>query len=295
MKKWKVIRTLFLVMFVVFTALAINQFYQYKRSEAMYELARRQYQFERDLRNAMAATIEEEGDLNNEPDTDNEHEIPQDQNDENDEIEWSDPSNVEEETNAPPAVVDTPPSENSLSEAGEVIGWISIPGTKIDYPVVQTTDNDFYLTHNYLGNRDVKGAIYMDFRNGEIGEDRNYNIYGHKMMDGTMFSDLTYYVQSGTYQRYFEQYDRVYYDDFETETEWQIFSAYVVNLNRENYYLYTKYWDDDNFQAYIDEIRDRSMVQKEVSVGLDDQIITLVTCNFWYDNARVIVHAVRVN
>jgi sortase B len=175
-----------------------------------------------------------------------------------------------------------------------VIGWITIPGTKIDYPVVQTTDNDFYLTHNYLGNRDVKGAIYMDFRNEEIGKNRNYNIYGHKMIDGTMFSDLTLYVQDGSYKRYFENYNIIKYDNLEIETEWKIFSAYVVNLDREDYYLYTRYSADENFQAFIDEINRRSIVKTGIDVGLDDQILTVVTCNFWYDNARVIIHAVRI-
>jgi sortase B len=114
------------------------------------------------------------------------------------------------------------------------------------------------------------------------------------MIDGTMFSDLTLYVQDGSYKRYFENYNIIKYDNLEIETEWKIFSAYVVNLDREDYYLYTRYSADENFQAFIDEINRRSIVKTGIDVGLDDQILTVVTCNFWYDNARVIIHAVRV-
>ncbi|KUK72666.1 MAG: Sortase B [Clostridiales bacterium 38_11] len=290
MKKTIIVKIGFLIMFVVFVGLAINQFYQYKKSDIIYDQARERYNLER----AMIITNEN---LINQPDNHN----PDFKSD----PETSEEPGVPNETQAPEGTTVENPENNSnktdpkprpsIAEAGDVIGWLTIPGTAIDYPVTQTTDNDFYLTHNYLGNKDVKGSIYMDFRNEEIGKSRNYNIYGHKMIDGTMFSDLTLYVQDGSYKRYFENYNIIKYDNMEFETEWKIFSAYVVNLDKEDYYLYTKYSDDENFQAFIDEINRRSLVKTDIDVGLDDQIITLVTCNFWYDNARVIIHAVRIN
>jgi sortase B len=287
MKRTIIIKSIFLIMFVVFVALAINQFYQYKKSDIIYNQARERYHLERAMLIANENLVNQPD--NHSPDFNNGSSLPED-------------PNIPDETQAPDDTTSentennntNPPPRPSIAEAGNVIGWITIPGTKIDYPVVQTTDNDFYLTHNYLGNRDVKGAIYMDFRNEEIGKNRNYNIYGHKMIDGTMFSDLTLYVQDGSYKRYFENYNIIKYDNLEIETEWKIFSAYVVNLDREDYYLYTRYSADENFQAFIDEINRRSIVKTGIDVGLDDQILTVVTCNFWYDNARVIIHAVRV-
>ena len=287
MKRTIIIKSIFLIMFVVFVALAINQFYQYKKSDIIYEQARERYHLERAMLIANENLVNQPD--NHSPDFKPDPELP------------TDPS-IPDETQAPDDTTSenpennntNPPPRPSIAEAGNVIGWITIPGTKIDYPVVQTTDNDFYLTHNYLGNRDVKGAIYMDFRNEEIGKNRNYNIYGHKMIDGTMFSDLMLYVQDGSYKRYFENYNIIKYDNLEIETEWKIFSAYVVNLDREDYYLYTRYSADENFQAFIDEINRRSIVKTGIDVGLDDQILTVVTCNFWYDNARVIIHAVRI-
>ncbi len=290
MKKTIIIKTGFLIMFIVFVALAINQFYQYKKSDIIYEQARERYHLERAMLIANENLVNQPD--NHNPDFKPDLETPEDPVDpeETQEPEETTAENPENNTNTDP----TPATRPSIAEAGDVIGWITIPGTVIDYPVVQTTDNDFYLTHNYMGNKDVKGAIYMDFRNEEIGKNRNYNIYGHKMIDGTMFSDLTLYVQDGSYKRYFENYNIIKYDNMEIDTEWKIFSAYVVNLDKEDYYLYTKYSADENFQAFIDEINRRSIVKTDIDVGLDDEIITLVTCNFWYDNARVIIHAVRI-
>ncbi len=290
MKKTIIVKTGFLIMFIVFVALAINQFYQYKKSDIIYEQARERYNLER-------AMIIANEDLINQPDNHDPDFTPDIETplqpvvpDETQIPEETSVENPENNNNTDPTSAPRP----SIAEVGDVIGWITIPGTAIDYPVTQTTDNDFYLTHNYLGNRDVKGSIYMDFRNEELGKNRNYNIYGHKMIDGTMFSDLMLYVQDGSYKRYFENYNIVKYDNLEIETEWKIFSAYVVNLDKEDYYLYTKYSTDENFQAFIDEINRRSIVNTDIDVGMDDEIITLVTCNFWYDNARVIIHAVRI-
>lgn len=285
MKRTYIVKSIFLIMFVVFVGLAVNQFYQYRKSDIIYEQARERYNLER-------AMIIANENLVNQPDNHDSDFRPDTETPAN-------PS-VPEETQTPEETVDnpenstTPSTRPSIDGAGDVIGWITIPGTAIDYPVTQTTDNDFYLTHNYLGNRDVKGSIFMDFRNEEIGKNRNYNIYGHKMIDGTMFSDLMLYVQDGSSKRYFENYNIIKYDNMEIETEWKIFSAYVVNLDKEDYYLFTRYTADENFQGFIDEINRRSIIKTDTDVGLDDQILTVVTCNFWYDNARVIIHAVRV-
>jgi sortase B len=288
MDRNKIISIVLIVMFFVFIGLAVNEFYQYQKSNQTYEEAKEAYYNEKDIsveldqgNNTPVMVDDSEtvtaGNINTDADvaTDTDE----------------DAVITTDTTNANSIV--TEEEKETIAEAGSVIGWVSVPGTGIDYPVVQTKDNEYYLTHNYLGNKDVKGAIYMDYRNDEIGDDRNYIIYGHKMIDGSMFSDLVYYVQDGSYERYFNNYNTVKYDDYEEETEWKIFSAYVVDLNKEDYYLYTNYNDDEKYQEFIDRAYNRSLLDSDIEVTLDDEIMTLVTCSFWYKNSRVILHAVK--
>ena len=282
MNRNRIVTILLFCVFLTFIGLAVNEFFKYGRSTDIYEEAKEQYYKKKELSvemdeadNTSAAQITTDADI----------------------AVTTDATVAEDNGNTGVTPVgDGGVSEEvkqTAAEAGEVIGWVRIPGTGIDYPVVQTTDNEFYLTHNYKGDKDVKGAIYMDFRNDNIGDDRNYILYGHKMIDGSMFSDLVYYVQDGSYERYFYNYNTVKYDDYEEETEWKIFSAYVVDLDKEDYYLYTNYSDDEKYQAFIDRAYRRSLLDSDIEVTLEDEIMTLVTCSFWYENSRVIIHAVR--
>lgn len=298
-------------MVFVFIGLAVNEFYQYKKSNDTYEEAREEYHNENNIPEENESVedtpeIVEDSNMVTGSDVlaDNTTEVVveaatdttiiADNNTDNNQPELPPESPTETSTPAlPPDNTVNEEEKAAATESGEVIGWVSIPGTGIDYPVVQTTDNEYYLTHNYLGEKDVKGAIYMDFRNDDIGDDRNYILYGHKMIDGSMFSDLVYYVQDGSYKRYFYNYNTVEYDDYEEVTEWKIFSAYVVDLSKEKYYLYTNYNDDEKYQAFIDRAYNRSILDSDIEVTLDDEIMTLVTCSFWYKNSRVILHAVR--
>jgi sortase B len=313
MDRNKIISIVLVVVFFVFIGLAVNEFYQYQKSNQTYEEAKEAYYNEKDISVELdqgnntpvmvddseivtAGNINTDADVATDTSTDTDEgavittdtTVVVDNGEVNNNIQTEIPLDT---TNANSIV--TEEEKETIAEAGSVIGWVSVPGTGIDYPVVQTKDNEYYLTHNYLGNKDVRGAIYMDYRNDEIGDDRNYVIYGHKMIDGSMFSDLVYYVQDGSYERYFNNYNTVKYDDYEEETEWKIFSAYVVDLNKEDYYLYTNYNDDEKYQEFIDGAYNRSLLDSDIEVTLDDEIMTLVTCSFWYKNSRVILHAVK--
>ncbi|SHJ06618.1 sortase B [Dethiosulfatibacter aminovorans DSM 17477] len=288
MNRNRIVTSLLFCVFLTFIGLAVNEFFKYGRSTDIYEEAKEQYYEKKELSveldgadNTSAPQITTDADIAVTTDATVVEDNGSDNEGNNTTVTPIDDGGVSEEV------------KQTAAEAGEVIGWVRIPGTGIDYPVVQTTDNEFYLTHNYKGDKDVKGAIYMDFRNDGIGDDRNYILYGHKMIDGSMFSDLVYYVQDGSYERYFYNYNTVKYDDYEEETEWKIFSVYVVDLDKEDYYLYTNYSDDEKYQAFIDRAYRRSLLDSDIEVTLEDEIMTLVTCSFWYENSRVIIHAVR--
>lgn len=173
----------------------------------------------------------------------------------------------------------------------DIFGWITIEGTAVDYPVVQSENNGFYLNHNFNKEEDKKGAIYIDFRNNLDGKDDNYIIYGHKIRDGTMFSDLTKYVEKETFKEYFKNNNIIIFSSLYTDMKWKIFSVHVVDLDKEDYHLYTKYKNRDKYLEFLNNAKEKSLVKSDVELDKNDKIITLVTCNFWYKNSRVFIHA----
>jgi len=237
---------------------------------------------------------DEENDIENSEEDDLSGEVLEEQTEEegiensSEEVEEESPEEdiVQQETQQ----VENQISQEDIDFEENVIGWINIDGTRIDYPVVQTDNNDYYLNHNYKGERDSYGSIYMDFRNVSVDRDDNVIVYGHKIRDGSMFSDLARYTNEGTYKEYFENNDTITLDYNGERTTWEIYSAYVVNLDSEDYYLFTIFKDREKYKDFIEESKERSLIKKEIEITEDDTVISLVTCNFWYDNARVIIH-----
>lgn len=173
----------------------------------------------------------------------------------------------------------------------DTFGWITIEGTSIDYPVIQAENNEFYLDHNFNKEEDEKGSIYIDYRNNLDEQDDNYIIYGHKIKDGTMFSDLTKYVGKETFIQYFKNNNIITFNTLYEDMKWQIFSACVVDLDKEDYHLYTKYKNREKYLEFLNNAKEKSFVKSDVELDENDKILTLVTCNFWFENSRVIIHA----
>jgi len=190
------------------------------------------------------------------------------------------------------------PWEKLKAQNNDIVGWINIMGTKIDYPVVKGTDNDYYLKHGvdkklHPAGRGYFGSIFMDYRVDE-NRSRNVVIYGHRMgSSGTMFTHLKYYYEV-------EQYKRMPYIKFDTPEAihtWQIFSVMIIDANspkefdfRKQYFNTDKEWTD-----FITECKRRSLINMPVEFGPDDRIITLQTCTYEIANARLVVMARMVN
>jgi len=279
MKKIIIYRIL-IVVFIVSIGLLINSFVKSYRANKLYAEARNIYY--KNIEEVLEQEITEENEEN--------IEIPEEETPEEPEEVEEQP---EEEIAEEPGQEENPEPQDpvDISEFNEnVIGWINVNGTNIDYPVVQADDNDFYLDHNYKGEKDSYGSIYMDFRNVSVERDDNIIIYGHKIRDGSMFSDLANYTNGNSYKDYFEKNNTITLDLNGGRTTWEIYSTYVVNLDQEDYYLYTIYKDKQNYLDFVEETKERSLVKKDIEITKDDTIISLVTCNFWYDNARVILH-----
>ncbi len=169
----------------------------------------------------------------------------------------------------------------------DVVGWISVPNTRIEYPVLRTTDNDYYLHYNALREQSKSGAIFMDYRNSDFEGSRHVIIYGHNMRNATMFHDLNSYKQKD----FFENNPTITLWMDGQKYEYQVFAAHVVlaDIN----FIRTKFKSDEEFVDYFKEFKSYSKFQNNVEVEAGDQVLTLSTCTYEYDDSRFVVQAVR--
>ncbi len=173
----------------------------------------------------------------------------------------------------------------------DTIGWIKVNNTKVNYPVVQYKDNDYYLNHSYSKKRNNLGWIFADYRNTFNVLSDNTIIYGHNANAlGLMFGDLEKVLKKNWYSNdnnltiMFSVKNTVYY--------WRIFSIYTIKSTTD--YLVTDFDSKTDYSNFLDMIIQRSKIKFSTPVGTDDKILTLSTC-YNYNDQRLVVHAVRIN
>ena len=182
------------------------------------------------------------------------------------------------------------PYFNDLLDVNEDIrGYIKIPGTNIKYPVVQGLDNVFYLERNIYGKKTISASIFMDYRNNPKDLDDNTIIYGHNL-NTTMFNDLDYFVDEKTRDEYLAVGGTFRMDTAFRVMEWEIFAAYVIDKDDFNY-LVTNFYTEQTHREFIDKIYELSWIDTGVQIGTDDKILTLSTCNHWFNDSRTVIHA----
>lgn len=169
----------------------------------------------------------------------------------------------------------------------EIAAWIYVPNTNIDYPVVAGEDNDYYLSHNANGEVNRAGAVFLDFRSNPDFTDQNTMVYGHRMNNGSMFADLHKFQE----EEFFRQNDKVYiYLPDGSMNTYRIFNATTVDERDDAYTL--QFADDAEFEAYLAQMKERSVFETDVELTAQDRIITLSTCVRGQDTNRYIVQAV---
>lgn len=165
----------------------------------------------------------------------------------------------------------------------DTIGFIKVMGTNINYPFVQSTDNDYYLNRSFDKTYNNAGWIFLDYRNNEFN-DKNTIIYGHGRINGTMFGSLKDTLKSS-----WQSNKDNYIIKISTEKEnsiWQIFSIYRIATTSD--YLETSF-SDNGFESFINLIKGRSSYNFETDVTNEDKVLTLSTC--YNDNDKMVVHA----
>ena len=167
----------------------------------------------------------------------------------------------------------------------DVNSWITVDGTNVNYPVVQTTDNDYYLNHDIMKNMRSTGWVFMDFRNEPDMSDQNTIFYGHNLLNKTAFGSLQTLLSKDWYK------GSNHYIVVRTEKEsfvYEVFSCYT--FDPEVYYLTTYFSSDDEYMEFLNTLKSRSKFDFGVDLTSDDRIITLSTCTD--DNmGRKVFHA----
>ncbi|WP_195951613.1 class B sortase [Clostridium saudiense] len=166
--------------------------------------------------------------------------------------------------------------------------WIQIENTNINYPVVQSSDNDYYLKHNFRKESNISGTVFVESAN-DIDNDKNIILYGHNMRNGTMFNNITNYKE----ESFFNEDNKINIIMNNTLYEYEVFSVYVKNVSEVN--LAIGFANEDEFINYAYNEADESLYKKDVDFSAEDNLITLVTCSYEFTDARTIVVARRCN
>ncbi len=172
-----------------------------------------------------------------------------------------------------------------IAQNPDCVGWISVPNTKIDNPVYQTSDNDYYLTNNNKKQPSVYGAIFADYRAGITvhGNAKNITLYGHHMKDGTMFANLHNYKKMSFYK----ENPVISFDTkYGNGGQYKVIGCFITNSDPmdDNGYFFDfavpNFDSDLDFMNWIEQIRRRSLYDTPVDVLPTDEILTLSTCTY---------------
>jgi sortase B len=173
-----------------------------------------------------------------------------------------------------------------LKQNSDTVGWLIVNDTNVNYPVVQTSNNDYYLKHAFDKSSNSAGWVYADFRNNFDELSKNTVIYAHGRKDKVMFGSLTNTLKSNWYTNVDNQI--IQFSTLKYNTMWQIISIYKIEA--ESYYITTDFSSTESFLKFGQTMLDRSIYDFGVDVNEDDKLLTLSTC--YNDNGiRLVVQA----
>lgn len=173
-----------------------------------------------------------------------------------------------------------------ISKNPETVAWIQVNGTKVNYPVVQHSDNNFYLEHDFYQRKTNIGWIFADYRNDLETFNNNTIIYGHNLVNRTMFGSIPFLLKNNWFSNPNNHYIKL--STRTTNSIWQIFSIYKIEPTTD--YLQSKFNSTTTYQTFLDTLKNRSEYQFDIEVTYTDKIITLSTCDD-IGTKRVAVHA----
>ena len=175
------------------------------------------------------------------------------------------------------------PAKMLAEKNDDYAGWITVRGTSIDYPVVQTDNNEFYLKRDFYKNKNASGVPFIDCEC--TPESLNTIIYAHNMKDGSMFAPLVRFTDKS----YFDAHGSVMYGG-----EYKVFAVFRTSVGSDNEFFYRDFADlteEDKYYEYVNETLNRAVCKSDDTPVFGDRLITLSTCAYNSENERVVVLA----
>ena len=165
----------------------------------------------------------------------------------------------------------------------DVIGWLTMKDTVIDYPVVKGKDNEYYLHHLYTGEWNSLGTLFVDCRNYDLFTDRNTVIYGHSMLNGSMFFILERYKRQSFYDEHkefiFETPDKTY----------RLLSFAGKIMDAKENFVQFDFETDEDFYDYLDYYIRNSTFKSDVEVSGSDKVVMMIKCSDDFEDARYVL------
>ena len=172
----------------------------------------------------------------------------------------------------------------AIAEASpDFTGWLYSPDTPIDYPVVQGSDNDYYLHRLIDGSYNYNGCLFTDYRCDKGFADHNTIIYGHNMFSGIMFGTLQKYKDA----EYYKEHPVMYFETEYGTYLFEVFAAYTTTHDSQAYTI--SFFSDEDYLKYLDYAISQSSFDAGLDLTAKDHIVTLSTCAYEFDNARYVV------
>lgn len=177
----------------------------------------------------------------------------------------------------------------------KLIGWLKIDDTIIDYPVMQTSDNEYYLEHNFNQEYDKNGSLFLDCDCNVYPRSTNLIIYGHHMKSGKMFGQLQKYAK----ESYGEKHSIIQFDSIYEKAEYQVMYVFRSQVYNEDdlvfkYYQFINANSEEEFNSYMKEMEAMSLYDTGVTASYGDSLLTLSTCDHSQTDGRFVVVAKRI-
>lgn len=181
--------------------------------------------------------------------------------------------------------------EKLQQENSDIVGWLEIANTSINYPVLQGTDDEYYMTHNYKKQKSKNGSIFLSKDYDWSIPSSNLLIYGHNLGNGTMFQELLKYEK----ESFYNQHPTIRFTTEKEDAEYEIISVfksrvyYKTEKNVFRYYYFINAETEEEYNQFVENVKRESLYNIDATANYGDQLITLSTCSYYVQDGRFAV------
>lgn len=186
--------------------------------------------------------------------------------------------------------------EKLYEQNSDIVGWLSIEGTKINYPVMQSEDDEYYLHRSFQKEEDKYGSLYVRQRADVFTPETNFIIYGHNMRDGSMFGELDRFIE----ESFWKEHPMISFDTLYEERTYEIVSVFLSQVYKEDedafkYYQFYEADTEEEFNYFYQNIKKLALYDTGVEAEYGNTFLTLSTCAYHVEDGRLVVVAKKLD